>query len=55
MLYQKHITVIHTLMAVAAMQGQGKFGVQYLAQGRFNMQTRGIEPGIKSFKNTKKS
>ena len=35
-------------MAVAAVQGadqhQEQFGVQCLAQGHFNMQTRGIEP-----------
>ena len=35
-------TYIHTLMAVAAHQEQ--FGVQYLAQGHLNMQTRGIKP-----------
>ena len=37
----------HTMMAVAAMQGadhQEQYGVQYLAQGHFNMQTRGIQP-----------
>ena len=43
-------TYIHTLMAVAAMQGadqhiRSSFGVQYLAQGHSDMQTRGIEPG----------
>ena len=34
-------------MAVAAMQGadhQEQFGVQYLARGHVDMQTRGIEP-----------
>ena len=35
-------------MVAAAMQGadqqQDQFGVQYLAQGHFDMQTRGIEP-----------
>ena len=33
-------------MAVAAMQraDQGPFGVQHLAEGHFDMQTRGIEP-----------
>ena len=36
-------------MAVAAMQGADQhirrsLGVQYLAQGHFDMQTRGIEP-----------
>ena len=35
-------------MAVAAVQGasqhQEEFGVQYLAQGHFKMQTRGIKP-----------
>lgn len=35
-------------MAVVAMQSrpvhQLQFGVQYLAQGHFHMQTRGIEP-----------
>lgn len=36
-------------MAVAVMQGadqniKEQFGAQYLAQGRFGMQTRGIEP-----------
>ena len=39
-------THIHTLMVVAAMQGakwQKQFGVQYLAQGHFVMQTRGTE------------
>ena len=50
---QKGLTVIHTyihtLMAVAAMQGADQhvseqFGVQYLAQGHFDMQTRGMEP-----------
>ena len=40
---------IHTLMPMAAMQGadqhiRSSFGVQYLAKGHFNMQTRGIEP-----------
>ena len=37
-------THIHSLMAVAAMQGaahQEQFVVQYLAQGHFNMQTGG--------------
>ena len=42
-------TYIHTLMAVAAMQGAEQhigscLGIQYLAQGHFDMQTRGIEP-----------
>ena len=49
----KQLTVIHTyiltLMAVVAMQGadwhiRSSFGVQSLAQGHFDMQTRGIEP-----------
>ena len=49
----KWLTVIHTyintLMAVAAMQGtdqhiRSSFGVQYLAQGHFAMQTRRIVP-----------
>ena len=31
-------------MAVAAMQGQGQFGVRYRAQGRLNMRTKGIKP-----------
>ena len=40
---------IHTLMAVAAMQGddqadQEQFGVQCLVQRQFDMQTRGFEP-----------
>ena len=42
-------TYIHTLMAVDAMQGadqhtRSSLGVQYPAQGHFDMQTRGIEP-----------
>ena len=39
-------TYIHTLMAVAEMQSahQEQFWVQYLAQGHFDMQTRGIKP-----------
>ena len=40
---------IHTLMAVAAMQGadqhiKSSLGVQNLAKGHFDIQTRGIEP-----------
>ena len=40
-------TYIDTLMAVAARcrpAHQEEIGVQYLAQGQFDMQTRGIEP-----------
>ena len=31
-------------MVVAANQHSWQFGVQHLAQGQFDMQTRGIEP-----------
>ena len=45
----KRLILIHTLIVEAAMQVanqayQEQLGVQYLAQGHFNMQTRGIEP-----------
>ena len=36
----KRLTVIHTLKAVAAMQGAD----QYHAQGHFGFQTREVEP-----------
>ena len=42
------VTVIHTYkhtaMQGADHQDQEQFGVQYLAKGHFNMQTRGTEP-----------
>ena len=43
------LTVIHTLIAGAAMQGadqhmRSSFGVQRLVPGHFDMQTRGMEP-----------
>lgn len=42
---------MHTLMAVAAMYGADQriseqFGVQYLAQRHFHMETRKIQPDI---------
>ena len=47
--HPKQLTVIHTLVVVAAMQGadqhiRSSFGVQFLAQGHFNMQNSGMEP-----------
>ena len=42
-------TCMHTLMAAAAMQSADQhirncYGVQYLAQGHFDMHSKGIEP-----------
>ena len=38
------ITVILTPLVVAAVQAQEQFGIQYIAQVHFDMQTRGAEP-----------